>query len=59
MCYLYFSISYYNTVRKYYVILYHNSNIPDRKKYSLQKDIYFCGDSRIRYLNSKIFDSAQ
>ena len=32
---------------------------PDRKKYSLLKDKYFCKDNSIRYLHSKIFEYAQ
>ena len=32
---------------------------PDRKKYSLLKDKYFCEDSSMRYLLSKIFEYAQ
>ena len=40
-----------------YLIL--EQNKPDRKKYSLLKDKYFCEDSSIRYLRSKIFEYGQ
>ena len=33
--------------------------VPDWKKYSLVKDKYFCEDSSIHYLRSKIFEYAQ